>query len=101
MVGLFLAVLDAIDLIPFAGDITDLFAAPLVFYYFFKNINGLLYILSLILDAIPGIQEVPSRSIVWWGTVLFERFAPAKVVAVAEKAGELGRVGLRRVNLKG
>lgn len=91
LVGLFLAILDVIDLIPLAGDLTDIFAAPLVFYYFFKNINGVSYVVSLVLDAIPGIQEVPTRSIVWWGTVIIDHLAPKKLEQVLEKTGELAQ----------
>ncbi len=93
LVGLFLAMLDAIDLVPFAGDLTDVFAAPLVFYYFIKNINGVAYIVSLVLDAIPGIQEVPTRSIVWWGTVIVDHMAPKKLEQTLEKAGEIAQAG--------
>ena len=91
LVGLFLAMLDVIDLIPLAGDLTDIFAAPLVFYYFFKNINGVSYIVSLVLDTIPGIQEIPTRSIVWWGTVIIDHLAPKKLEQVLEKTGELAQ----------
>jgi hypothetical protein len=95
LVGLFLAILDAIDLIPFAGDLTDIPASMLIFYYTFKGINGVAYIISLIMDAIPGLQEIPTRSIVWWGTVIIDRIGPKKLERALEKAGELtqGKVG--------
>jgi hypothetical protein len=93
LIGLFLGILDAIDLIPFAGDLTDVFAAPLVFYYFIKNINGVAYIVSLILDAIPLTQEIPTRSIVWWGTVILDHFAPKKLTAALEQVGEIEEGG--------
>jgi hypothetical protein len=93
LIGMFLAILDVIDLIPLAGDLTDVAAAPLVLYYFMKHINGTAYIISWILDLIPVTQEFPSRSIVWWGTVIFERVAPAKLEQETEKVGELGEGG--------
>ncbi len=46
LIGMFLAILDVIDLIPLAGDLTDVAAAPLVLYYFMKHINGTAYIIS-------------------------------------------------------
>ena len=88
LVGMFLLILDAIDLIPVAGDLTDIAGAPLILYYYTKHINGIAYIAAEILDAIPVVQELPSRSIVWWGTVAFDRFAPAKVEEEVEKLGE-------------
>jgi len=88
LIGLFLLTLDAIDLIPLAGDLTDVAAAPLVFYYFTKHINGTAYIISCGLDLIPVVQEFPTRSIVWWGTVALDRFAPAKVEELIEATGE-------------
>lgn len=90
LIGIFLGVLDLIDLIPFAGDITDMFAAPLLFYYVIKHINGVAYAASLILDAIPVTQEFPTRSLVWWGTVIFDHFAPKQLSQAVEKTGELG-----------
>ncbi len=88
LIGMFLLILDAIDLIPIAGDLTDVAGAPLILYYYTKHINGVAYIVSEILDLIPIVQEIPSRSIVWWGTVAFDRFAPAKVEEAVEKLGE-------------
>lgn len=87
-IGMFLGILDAIDLIPLAGDVTDVAAAPLLLYYYMKHLNGIAYGASLILDAIPGIQEVPTRSIVWWGTIAFDHFAPKQVEEALEKLGE-------------
>ena len=93
LIGLFLAILDTIDLIPFAGDLTDVAAAPLVLYYFLKHINGIAYVVAEILDAIPLTQEFPTRSLVWLGTVIFDRFAPDKVEEAVEKIGEAGEGG--------
>jgi hypothetical protein len=89
LIGLFLAILDAIDLIPLAGDLTDVAAAPLVLYYFMKNINGTAYIIAWVMDLIPFLQEFPNRSIAWWGTVIFERIAPAKLQSAVEQTGEI------------
>jgi len=93
LILLFVLILDLIDLIPFAGDLTDIAGAPLFFYYMSKHINGVAYLIAEILDAIPGTQEIPSRTIVWIGTILFDRFAPAKLEEVVEQAGELGEGG--------
>jgi hypothetical protein len=88
LIGLFLAILDVIDLFPIAGDLTDVAAAPLVLYYFMKNINGTVYIIAWVMDLIPILQELPNRSIAWWGTVIFERVAPAKLEQAVEAVGE-------------
>lgn len=88
LIGMFVLTLDAIDLIPFAGDLTDIAAAPLLLYYYTKHINGLAFVIAEVLDAIPLTQEFPSRTIVWVGTVAFDRFAPAEVEKAVEAAGE-------------
>lgn len=92
-IGIFLGVLDLIDLIPAAGDITDVFAAPLLLYYVMKHINGIAYAAALILDAIPFTQEFPTRSLVWWGTVIFDHFAPKQLSSTVERIGELEEGG--------
>ena len=88
-IGLFIAFLDILDLIPIVGDFTTIIAAPLMLYLYMKGMNGVLFGTSEILDLIPGVQEFPCRSIAWWVTVGIDHFAPAKVAEVAEKAGEL------------
>jgi hypothetical protein len=93
LIGSALGILDIIDIIPLAGDITDIAAAPLLFYYNSKGINGIAYGISLGLDLIPGLQEFPTRTIVWIATVLIDHFAPASVTQIAEKAGELAQGG--------
>jgi hypothetical protein len=93
LILLFVLLLDAIDLIPFAGDLTDVAGAPLLLYYMSKHINGVAYLIAEILDAIPVVQELPSRTIVWIATVLFDRFAPAAVEQAVEKVGELEQGG--------
>src|SRR5665213_3066891 len=73
LIGLFFATLDLIDLIPIAGDITDVVAAPMGFYYWMKGINATTFIVAEVLDLIPGIQEFPSRTIGWGITVWLDR----------------------------
>jgi len=87
-IGLGVGVLDLIDLIPVAGDITDLLVWPVNYYMYIKGINGIPFLAGEILDLIPGVQEFPSRSIAWWGTLAYEYFAPEELVEATEKVGE-------------
>lgn len=88
LIGFGVGILDLIDLIPVAGDFTDLLTMPVNYYLYLKGINGIPFLGAEILDLIPIAQEFPTRSIVWWGTVLFEAFAPEELVEAAEKIGE-------------
>jgi hypothetical protein len=94
LIGLFFVILDAIDLIPFAGDLDDVFAAPLGAYYLIKGINGIAFWVSWLLKLIPGFQELPLRTLSWAITVGIDRFAPSKLVQITEQAGELGEGGI-------
>jgi hypothetical protein len=74
LIGLFYLFLDAIDFIPAAGDITDVIAAPMGFYYWQKGLNGITFIVAEIIEAIPGLQEFPFIRIITWGiTVVIDR----------------------------
>ncbi len=99
-IGVFFVMLDLIDLIPIAGDVTDIVAAPMGMYYWMKGINGTAFIAAEVLDLIPFVQMVPSRTIGWVITAYIDRspklqtkLAPALAVAgalegdVAEGAG--------------
>ena len=73
LIGAFYGILDVIDIIPIAGDITDIIAAPMFLYYSSKGISGIPFLVSEILDAIPLTQEFPSRTIGWIVTVVIDR----------------------------
>lgn len=88
LIGLFNALLDAIDLIPIAGDITDVVAAPMGFYYWMNGISATGFIVAEILDLIPGIQEIPSRTIAWIIIVWLDRHP--KIEAKLGTAIEIG-----------
>lgn len=67
LIGVFYLGLDAIDLIPAAGDITDVIAAPMGFYYWMKGLNGTAFLASEAIEAIPGAQEIPFVRTITWG----------------------------------
>jgi hypothetical protein len=73
LVGLFYVALDAIDLIPIAGEITDMIAAPMGFYYWSKGLSGTAFLAAEVLDLIPIVQAIPSRTISWGATVYIDR----------------------------
>lgn len=93
LVGMFVGTLDVIDFIPGAGDLTDIPGAGLIFYYYKKHINGIVYIISEILDAIPFVGIFPWRTCVWIGTVAFDRLAPKKIEEALEELGEKAEGG--------
>jgi hypothetical protein len=90
IIGLLLALLDLIDLIPFAGDITDAPAALLFLYYQIKGISGTVFAIAWVLDLIPILQEFPTRSIAWWISVFMDRH-PSKATALIEAGGEIAQ----------
>lgn len=67
LIGIFYLGLDAIDFIPAAGDITDVIAAPMGFYYWMKGLNGTAFLASEAIEAIPGAQEFPFVRTITWG----------------------------------
>jgi hypothetical protein len=74
LIGVFYLGLDIVDLFPGAGDITDVIAAPMGFYYWMKGLNAITFIVSEIIEAIPGLQEIPFVRIITWGmTIWFDR----------------------------
>jgi hypothetical protein len=91
LVGLFFGLLDVIDIIPIAGDITDVIAAPMGLYYWSKGINATAFIAAEILDLIPVAQEIPSRTIGWAITVVLDRSPKlqAKFAPIGRIAGAL------------
>lgn len=90
IIGLLMAVLDALDILPIAGDITDAPAALLFLYYQVKGISGTMFAIAWVLDLIPIIQEFPSRSVAWWIGVYMDRH-PSKVGRIVEQVGEIAQ----------
>lgn len=90
-IGLLYFIFDLVDLIPVAGDITDVVAAPMGLYYWMKGINGITFLVAEVLDLIPGIQEIPSRTIGWGITVWLDRHPKleARLATVTAVAGAL------------
>lgn len=88
LVGLAVLVLDLIDLIPIAGDITDIPSLMVNFYLLTIGVSGIVFLIGEVLDLIPVVQEFPCRSIAWWVTVGIDHFAPASVQQVFERVGE-------------
>jgi hypothetical protein len=88
LIGLAVLVLDLIDLIPIAGDLTDLPSLMVNFYLYTLGVSGVFFIIGEVIDLFPVAQEFPWRSIAWWITVGVDHFAPAPVAAVTEKIGE-------------
>jgi hypothetical protein len=91
-IGLAVLVLDVIDLIPIAGDITDGPSLLVNYYLYSKGVNGIWFIIGEVLDLIPVVQEFPSRSIAWVVVVYLDHH-PSKIIQTAEKAGELAEGG--------
>jgi hypothetical protein len=89
LIGAYIGTLDVIDIIPTAGDITDLLGAPIMFYLNIKGVGGMAFIIAEIMDLFPIVQEFPSRSVAWLIIIGLDRFAPAKLEEAVEKAGEL------------
>ncbi len=81
-------VLDLIDLIPGAGDVTDLFTTPVNFYLYSKGVNGTWFVVSQVLDLFPIVQEFPTRSLAWAALIYLDR-NPSQIGAAVEKIGEL------------
>jgi hypothetical protein len=73
LIGTFLGILDLIDIIPIAGDITDIATTPLNFYFWSKGIKSTTFVVSQLLDLVPIVQEFPSRTIAWGITVYLDR----------------------------
>jgi hypothetical protein len=73
LIGTFLGILDIIDIIPIAGDITDIATTPLNFYFWSKGIQSTTFVVSQLLDLVPVVQEFPSRTIAWGITVYMDR----------------------------
>ena len=101
LIGTFYFALDLIDFIPAAGDITDIIAAPMGFYYWEKKLNGTAFIASEIIEAIPVAQNIPFvRTISWGATIWLDRspnlqakLAPAMQIAGALEGNEEGLEG--------
>ena len=89
-IGLSVLLLDIVDIIPGAGDITDIPSLGVNFYLYSIGVSGIMFLVAEILDLFPVLQEFPTRTIAWIATVLFEWIAPAKVERVVEAAGEMG-----------
>jgi hypothetical protein len=88
-IGLCVILLDVIDLIPFAGDITDVPSLGVNFYLYSIGVSGVMFLVAEVLDLFPVLQEFPTRTIAWIATVLFEWLAPAKLEKAVEKTGEM------------
>lgn len=89
LILIFFIVLDLIDLIPFAGDVTDVVALPVYFYLQTIQVSGVIFLVSEFLDLFPAIQEFPCRTLGWIITWAIDAFAPAKVSQAIETVGEL------------
>jgi len=89
LIGLFYLIIDLIDLIPIAGDITDIIVAPMGFYYWMKGLNGTTFIVSEIIELIPLLQEIPTRVIGWGITVYIDRHPKLEAaIGTATKVAE-------------
>src|SRR5258708_2821124 len=99
--GIFILILDLLDIIPGLGYLTSIIAAPIIFYLYSIGVSGISFIIAEFLDMFPLIQEFPSRSIAWWLTVGIDHFAPAEVTEKLEKAGELMQAGANGVGTEG
>lgn len=67
LIGIFYFGLDIVDFIPTVGDVTDLVASPMGFYYWMKGINGTAFLASEVIEAVPGAQELPFVRTITWG----------------------------------
>lgn len=83
LIGIFYLLLDVFDLIPAVGDLTDVIAAPMGYYYWTKGLNGITFIVAEIIEAIPGPQEFPFIRIITWGITVWIDRHPALEAAVA------------------
>ncbi len=98
LIGMFYFGLDVLDFIPMVGDVTDVVAAPMGFYYWMKGLNGTAFLASEAIEAIPGAQELPFvRSITWGINIWLDRhpkleakFATVEAIGGALDGGELG-----------
>lgn len=96
LIGLGIVVLDLIDIIPLAGDITDGPALLVNYYLYSKGVNGLWFVIAEVLDLIPGPQELPTRTVAWCILLWLDRH-PSAATALAEQAGEMaeGKAGAK------
>lgn len=83
-------ILDIIDLIPIAGDVTDILVLPINYYLNSIGVSGLFFIIAEILDIFPALQEFPSRTIAWVIIVFIDHFAP-KTAHKLEEVGEIAQ----------
>jgi hypothetical protein len=96
LIGIALLIVDIAELIPFVGDFIGVPVGALVaFYLIMSKINGTVFIVGTVLDAIPVIQEFPCKTLAWIITVGVDHFAPAAVSEKLEQAGEIaeGKAG--------
>src|ERR1700733_5389074 len=95
LIGIFYLGLDAIDFIPAAGDITDVIAAPMGFYYWMKGLNGTAFIASEVIEAIPGAQEIPFvRTVTWAINIWLDRHPKLEATLATVEAFEGGAEAL-------
>jgi hypothetical protein len=91
LIGVFYFSLDVMDFIPGVGDVTDVVAAPMGFYYWMKGLNGTAFLASEAIEAIPGAQELPFvRSITWGINIWLDRHPKLQATFATVEALEGG-----------